>query len=199
MKLSEDNITLVKQKEFKMPIQLNQEDGGKILVVHVSGKLTKADYEHIGAGVRGIVQQHRKLRLLFDMTGFHGWDVGALWADIKFDVRHHADIQRLAMVGERKWERGMASFCKPFTKATIRYLDHAGSAKGAKVVGGIPPPSARSRRLRQSAGLGGLGPAGVRSVRANCAAFDNFLKLPPPFVLSPIRAYQRTPHSAGKF
>ena len=27
-----------------MPIQLNQEDGGKILVVHVSGKLSEADY-----------------------------------------------------------------------------------------------------------------------------------------------------------
>ena len=29
-----------------MPIQLNEENGGKLLVVHVSGKLAKADYEH---------------------------------------------------------------------------------------------------------------------------------------------------------
>ena len=29
-----------------MPIQLNEENGGKMLVVHVSGKLVKADYEH---------------------------------------------------------------------------------------------------------------------------------------------------------
>ncbi len=29
-----------------MPIQLNEEDGGKVLVVHVSGKLAAADYEH---------------------------------------------------------------------------------------------------------------------------------------------------------
>ena len=29
-----------------MPIQLNEENGGKMLVVHVSGKLAKADYEH---------------------------------------------------------------------------------------------------------------------------------------------------------
>jgi hypothetical protein len=27
------------------------------------------------------------------------------------------------MVGESKWEKGMAAFCKPFTKATIRYFD----------------------------------------------------------------------------
>ncbi len=29
-----------------MSIQVNEENGGKLLVVHVSGKLTKADYEH---------------------------------------------------------------------------------------------------------------------------------------------------------
>jgi hypothetical protein len=43
-----------------------------------------------------------------------------LWEDIKFSVKHFADIERLAMVGDKKWQRGMAAFCKPFTKATIR-------------------------------------------------------------------------------
>ena len=39
------------------------------------------------------------------MTGLHGWDAGALWEDIKFDIKHFADIERLAMVGEKKWHR----------------------------------------------------------------------------------------------
>jgi hypothetical protein len=29
-----------------MPIKLNEEDGGKLINVQVSGKLEKADYEH---------------------------------------------------------------------------------------------------------------------------------------------------------
>jgi hypothetical protein len=29
------------------------------------------------------------------------------------------------MVGDKKWQYGMATLCKPFTKATIRYFDHA--------------------------------------------------------------------------
>ena len=108
-----------------MSIQLNEESGGKLVVVHVSGKLAKADYEHFVPEFDRLVKQHGKLRLLFDMTGFHGWEPGALWADIKFDVKHFGDIERLAMVGETKWEHGMATFCKPFTKATIRYFTHA--------------------------------------------------------------------------
>jgi hypothetical protein len=30
-----------------MPIRLNEENGGKVLAVHVSGKLVKADYEQV--------------------------------------------------------------------------------------------------------------------------------------------------------
>lgn len=111
-----------------MAIQLNEEDDGKVVVVHVSGKLMASDYTHFVPEFDRLVELHGKLRVLFDMTGFHGWEAGALWEDIKFDVKHFADIERLAMVGETKWQQGMAAFCKPFTKATIRYFDNADAA-----------------------------------------------------------------------
>jgi hypothetical protein len=79
-----------------------------------------------------LVRQHGKLPVLFDMAGFHGWDAGALWEDIKFDIKHFADIERLAMIGEKKWQQGMAAFCKPFTTATIRYFHHADVAEEQK-------------------------------------------------------------------
>ena len=108
-----------------MPIQLKEESGGKVLAVHVSGTLEKADYVHFVPEFERLVQQHGHLRVLFDMTDLHGWEAGALWEDTKFAIHHFADIERLAMVGEKRWQQGMATFCKPFTKATIRYFDHA--------------------------------------------------------------------------
>lgn len=108
-----------------MPIQLNEQNGGKVLTVHVSGKLVKADYEHFVPEFERLVRQHGKLRLLFDMAGFHGWEASAAWEDFKFGVAHFADIERLAMVGDKKWQHGMATFCKPFTKAAVRYFDQA--------------------------------------------------------------------------
>jgi hypothetical protein len=112
-----------------MPIQLTEEDSGKLLVVHITGKLTGADYEHFVPEFDRLVALHGKVRVLFDMTGFHGWDAGALWADTKFAIKHFSDIERLAMVGETKWQQGMATFCKPFTKATTRYFDHVDAPK----------------------------------------------------------------------
>ena len=76
-----------------------------------------------------LVRQHGKLRVLFDMTGFNGWEAGALWEDTKFAANHFADIERIAMVGETTWQHGMAMFCKPFTRATVRYFDHARAAE----------------------------------------------------------------------
>jgi hypothetical protein len=108
-----------------MSIELNAEDGGKVLVVRASGKLEQADYEHLVPVFERLVRNHGKLRVLFDMADFHGWEAGALWQDIKFDFKHSNDIERLALVGERRWQHGMASFCKMFTTATIQYFDHA--------------------------------------------------------------------------
>lgn len=115
-----------------MPIQLNEENGGQLLAVHVSGTLAKEDYEYFVPEFERLVQQHGKLRLLFDMTDFHGWEVAALWEDTKFAIKHFADIERIAMVGEKKWQQGMATFCKPFTKATIQYFDHGDDAEARK-------------------------------------------------------------------
>jgi hypothetical protein len=115
-----------------MSIKLNEENGGKVLVVHVSGKLVKADYEHFVPEFERLVRQNGKLSVLFDMTGLHEWEAAAMWEDTKFAIKHFADIDKLAMVGEKKWQHGMVTFCKPFTKATVRYFDHADSAAARK-------------------------------------------------------------------
>ena len=59
------------------------------------------------------------------MHDFHGWTLGAVWEDVKFDLRHFSHIERLALVGDTKWEAGMAMFCKPFTTAKVRYFDES--------------------------------------------------------------------------
>ncbi len=53
--------------------------------------------------------------------------LGALWEDIKFDLKHFKDIDRLAMVGDRTWEKCMSTFCGPFTSADIRYFNQSES------------------------------------------------------------------------
>ena len=98
---------------------------GKMLEVRISGKLTKEAYAKLVPVVDAQIKEFGKVRILLILDDFHGWTLGALWEDTKFDLKHWRDIERLAIVGESKWEEGMATFCKPFTSAKIKYFDHA--------------------------------------------------------------------------
>ena len=111
-----------------MPIQISEENNGQAVAVRVIGKLVAADYERLVPELDGLIRLHGKLSLLFELTGFQGWEPEAFWDECKFDMKHFADIERLAIIGDKRWEQGMAAFYKPFTEATIRYFDLANAA-----------------------------------------------------------------------
>lgn len=112
-----------------MNVKLNEKNDGKLLEVQLSGKLVKKDYALFVPTVERLAKEHGKIRMLVEMHDFHGWTTGALWEDIKFDAKHFNDIERIAIVGETKWEHDMAIFCKPFTTAKISYFDHVAADK----------------------------------------------------------------------
>jgi hypothetical protein len=91
----------------------------------LSDKLHDADYKQFVPAVDEVVAKHGKARILAQFHDFHGWDLHALWDDIKFSTTHCTKIDRIALVGEKKWEQWMAKVCKPFTMAKIQYFDTA--------------------------------------------------------------------------
>lgn len=105
-----------------MAVDMNVDQAG-VLEVRVSGKLERTDYEYLVPRVEEMIRAQGRLNLLLDMRDFHGWTAGALWEDVKFDLEHMGDVERLAMVGETKWQKGMSHFCKPFTTAKVRYFE----------------------------------------------------------------------------
>jgi hypothetical protein len=109
-----------------------------ILVVHVSGKLTKQDYLRLVPEFDRLVQKQGKINMLFEMRRFRGWEPAALWKDIKLEFNHFKDIKRLAMVGENRWAELMSRVSRPFTTAEIRYFDRtAAKVARAWVQGGL--------------------------------------------------------------
>ena len=108
-----------------MSFAITESAAGNELEVHATGKLTKEAYEKFVPMTEEKIKEHGKVRILFVMHDFHGWSAGAMWEDLKFDLKHFNHIERLAIVGETKWEKGMAVFCRPFTTAKIKYFDQA--------------------------------------------------------------------------
>lgn len=106
-------------------IEVEKEADGRILSVSVSGVLRKEDYELFVPDVDEAIERLGSVRMLVDLVGFRGWTLGALYEDTKFAVKHYRGLERVAIVGDRKWEKAMATLCKPFTKAEVRYFDIA--------------------------------------------------------------------------
>jgi hypothetical protein len=103
----------------------------KVLGFKMSGKLHDDDYKKFVPMVDDAIASDGKVRILAEFHDFHGWDTHALWDDIKFSTTHCTKIERIALVGEKAWEKGMATVCKPFTMAKIKYFD-AGEVDAAK-------------------------------------------------------------------
>ena len=99
------------------------ETQGDFVAIEVSSKLAELDFEIIAALLQAEIEEYNKIALFIEMKDFHGWTAGALWADTTFDLKHHGDFSRIAIVGDQKWEEWMAALSKPFTSAAVRYFD----------------------------------------------------------------------------
>src|SRR5438132_3638321 len=108
-----------------MTIDVQEIAGAGFVEIDLTGKLGSEDYKAYLPKIEELIRQHGKLRLLVHMHDFHGWTPGGLWEDLKFEVRHFKDLERIAFVGDKKWEAGMSKFCKLFTIAEIRFFDEA--------------------------------------------------------------------------
>ncbi len=104
-------------------IQMDESPEGKIVTLRIKEKLRKKDYDEFVPMLEGLMGKGATVRILVELHDFKGWTAGALWEDTKFAARHFSDIDRLAVVGETKWEKGVTVFIKPFTKAQVRYFD----------------------------------------------------------------------------
>jgi hypothetical protein len=97
----------------------------KVVGWKLHGTLHDEDYQRFLPQVESVLTARGKVRLFVQFEDFHGWDLHAAWDDVKFGVRHYSDFERIAMVGDRRWEKWMAALCRPFTGAKVRYFDHA--------------------------------------------------------------------------
>ncbi len=110
-----------------------QEDG--LVRVNVSGKLTQADYDQLVPSWKAVIAKNGKMRLLFVMHDFHGWEPGAAWDDFRFDREHGSQVSRVAMVGEKQWQKWISQLGALFAATTVRYFDISDLDKAERWVG----------------------------------------------------------------
>ena len=116
-------------------IQIQSEDNSNIVYTTSSGTLEKKDYDALLPLVEQKIQQFGKIRLYFEMTDFTGWKPDAFLRDLNFDIKHVKDFEKVAMVGDKKWQELITGLMKPFTPATIKFFPLTDKEKAKEWVG----------------------------------------------------------------
>ena len=104
-------------------LQILEQTEGNLIATRATVNLTEADYDKILPLLNNIVEKHQKIRWYFEMEDFEGWKPKAFWEDLKFDVQHANDFEKVAMVGDKKWEEWMTGLMKPFTSAEVKFFE----------------------------------------------------------------------------
>ncbi|GAB5561791.1 MAG: STAS/SEC14 domain-containing protein [Synoicihabitans sp.] len=75
------------------------------VIARATGILTAADYEtRFQPYIEEIIEKYGKVNVVLHLDEqFEGWDLGAMWDDASFSLKHRHDFNRLAVVGAQAW------------------------------------------------------------------------------------------------
>jgi hypothetical protein len=90
------------------------DSSGSIVGYKVAGKVTPADYQKLDPEVHALVDKYDRVCLLLDLQEFAGEEVKAWLPDLKFGHRFHDKISKMAIVGDKRWEKWLADLAHPF-------------------------------------------------------------------------------------
>jgi hypothetical protein len=107
---------------------------GKVLTVKVSGRLTQPELVSAQKEALRILQKEGNKRLLIMVEDFEGWGKG-YWGDISGQISMEPFIERMAVVGDKKWEGLALLFLgKGIRRLAIEYFPPSDLAKAQEWV-----------------------------------------------------------------
>lgn len=96
---------------------------GKVVGLHASGRLTDSDYRIFMPKIEERIDAYGKIKLLVDLEDFVGWDMHAAWDDFTFGMTHWHHFEKMALVGDKSWEKITALAADRLMRGEVRFFD----------------------------------------------------------------------------
>ena len=105
-----------------MPITV-QHERANIYRLDVSGRLSKPEFDRSQDSLASEIRRIGRIRLLFVLSEFEGWEQNPNWGDLSFYVAHGDSIDRIAIVGDEKWRNETMMFASAdLRRAPVEYF-----------------------------------------------------------------------------
>lgn len=117
-------------KRHGVSVGLERTDDDFYLTLKPVGKLTHADYQVITPMIDDALSGIKtpQVKVFVDTTEFEGWELRAAWDDLKLGLKHGNAFDKLALVGDSRWQEWMARIAGWFMTGESRYFDNADDA-----------------------------------------------------------------------
>jgi len=94
-----------------------------VLGYKMSGDVTKADYQTLTPAVASAIKANGTISLLFDLTDLH-WEKASAWgSDLDFGKQFGDSVEKMAIVGDKGWEKHVAKLAQPYYAKEAKYFD----------------------------------------------------------------------------
>ncbi len=113
------------EPEAERGFRLLPQTDGRYVAVKAIGTLNDSDYNAFLPILLELIRHHGPIRLFVDLTEFDGWTSHALWDDFTFGVRHAQDFERIALVGDARWEALVARMANALMNCEVRHFPAA--------------------------------------------------------------------------
>ena len=105
-----------------MPVEI-VDAAGTLLQVKIRGMLKKADYDRMIQIAKEPIERHGKVRALVILEAFEGWERHEDWGDVSFMSEQGRHIEKMAIVGDEKWQDDAVAFtAKGFRATAIEFF-----------------------------------------------------------------------------
>jgi hypothetical protein len=95
----------------------------KILGYKISGDMTKADYQTLAPVLSSLIAAQGSVSVLFDLTGFGREKITALGSNVDFGQQFQGKIDKMALVGDSKWEHHLTKLAQPYDAKESKFFD----------------------------------------------------------------------------
>ena len=102
--------------------EVMNESTGNILGIRATGAISKGDYVELGQLCERLINREGEIHLLVDMTDFKSEPPSAWHADFHFGREFRHKIEKMAVLGDKRWESWLTDFCRHFYALEAKYF-----------------------------------------------------------------------------
>lgn len=102
---------------------------GNLIAIEVDGHINKSDYDKVTPLIEKAVREYGKVKVYIQIVKIEGIEPSAFMEDIRTYFKHFNNVEKLAVVGNNKWQKFWTGLAGPFISGEVKFFEQSETAE----------------------------------------------------------------------